>query len=236
MRRLLLFLMSISLLCTCSSFQSNIKDDEPQEPPEFGLRMQAQIMQAQDPAVLVPVIRFQAVVDDDSAGALTRALSLVVEAGAQAIVLELNTPGGSVDAGFLISKAIEDSPVPVVCVVDGEADSMGFYILQACHHRLMTKRSVLMAHFSYYPTASGPLTIPRLKDLMDSLLAGNKAATEHECKHLKMPLEQCRAKIAGSWWMDWREAFEVGAVEEGVDSVSVVVNRLREQVLKDSGI
>jgi ATP-dependent protease ClpP protease subunit len=62
-----------------------------------------------------------------------------------AVLFEINSPGGSV-AGFRIAKALEDSEVPVVCVVDGLAASMAFYILQSCDTRLMTGHSLLMAH------------------------------------------------------------------------------------------
>lgn len=62
------------------------------------------------------------------------------------VILEINTDGGDVDAGFKLAKAIERAKKPVTCVVDGHAFSMGSYIFEACGRRVMTKRSILMIH------------------------------------------------------------------------------------------
>jgi ATP-dependent protease ClpP protease subunit len=170
----------------------------------------------------IPLITFETRVTEESVAEVTALLKAAVEAKADSIVLELNTPGGEVDAGFLLTKTIEKSTVPIVCVVDGEADSMGFYILQGCHVRLMTKRSILMQHLIYFGAVPGSLTMPRAKEYTDRLRVENAAAMEHNCRWIKLSKEVCRAKINESWWMSWEEAVKVGAVDGVVDSVKSV--------------
>ena len=153
--------------------------------------------------------------------------------GAKAILLELDTPGGSVKAGFRLSKAIENSPVPVICVVDGEADSMGFYILQACDVRLMTKRSVLMAH---QPQIGGEMYGPKeqWKNWADALKALEWAMIEHMVAKMKITSEEMAKRIEGGqmWWFDWREAIHTGAVDGTVQSVRAVLNDLKNGEVK----
>lgn len=148
--------------------------------------------------------------------------------GAKAILLELDTPGGSVKAGFRLSKAIEDSPIPVVCVVDGEADSMGFYILQSCDLRLMTRRSVLMAH---QPALGGEMYGPteQWKNWAEALRAMEWAMIEHMVAKMKITPEEMEKRIQGGqmWWFDWREAIHTGAVDGTVLSVKAVENDLK---------
>lgn len=47
-----------------------------------------------------------------------RSLEAAAEAGARFVILDINTPGGRVDAAWQIVDAIQDSPVPVYAYVD----------------------------------------------------------------------------------------------------------------------
>ncbi len=137
------------------------------------------------------------------------------------IVFELNTDGGYVDAGWRMSKMIEDSDVPVICIIDGSGISMGMFILQSCPLRLMTKRSVLMTH---NPQIEG--------DAGEEALAGQpvyaRAFAEHVCSRTKNP-DACKAKMATGrdWWMDHEEAVEQGFVDGVIPSANDFVSALR---------
>ena len=154
-------------------------------------------------------------VTDGSVAPLIKELS--DNTGLSGYILEINSPGGSVDAGFLLSKAIENAGVPVYCFVDGDGASMAFYILQSCTTRAMTKRSVLMVHG---PSMSGQHSGNTSKwlEVGEQLEAIQNAMIEHCGARLKVPLSFLRHKILlRAWWLNWQEALGVGAID-GVTS------------------
>lgn len=132
------------------------------------------------------------------------------------ILLELNSEGGEMPAGFRITKAIERINVPVVCLIDGTAQSMAYYILQSCDVRLMTKRSYLMIHQATLDAGvpnSG--TSDDWENVARDLVAVNKGMMEHIARRMNMTPEALRAKIPGTvtWCLNWEEAMKVGAVD-----------------------
>jgi membrane-bound serine protease (ClpP class) len=74
-----------------------------------------------------------------------RSLREAEEAGASAVVLELETPGGRVDAAERIANAIVDSEVPVYAFVNHHAYSAGAMIALATNGIFMTPSSVIGA-------------------------------------------------------------------------------------------
>ena len=129
------------------------------------------------------------------------------------IIIDIDSGGGDFDAGFEIVKAIEASPIPVICVVDGQADSMAFYILQSCDQRVMTRRSSLMWHGITLVGGSG-VNMVNLPGLQKRLEVMNEAALAHVSHRLKIPASEVAEKIKyGDWWMAATEALKVGAVD-----------------------
>jgi membrane-bound serine protease (ClpP class) len=76
---------------------------------------------------------------------LDRAFGEAERAGASAIILELNTPGGTLDAAFDISDLILDSPVPVYAYVRYSALSAGAYLALSCRRLYMAPGSTIGA-------------------------------------------------------------------------------------------
>ena len=135
------------------------------------------------------------------------------------VVIEINSPGGEVDAGFKLVKAIERFPAKVVCIVDGEADSMASYIFVACDVRVMTKRSTLMIH---QPGMGGQGQINDLTNASDMLRASGYAQAEHYALHMKgITAAEIATRTAGGReiWLDWHDAKKYGAVDIVVDRV-----------------
>lgn len=177
----------------------------------------------------VPHIVFEGPVEEPAATSAILLLKALQERGAHAIVLEINTPGGIVSDGFRISKAIESSTVPVVCIVDGEADSMGFYILQSCHVRIMTKRSVLMAHQPSINGGGGG-GADDWKSISESLRTLSDAMIEHMSHRMKVTPEEMKARISGStmWWFNWKDGLQFGAVDMVAVNPVDVIGSLRQ--------
>lgn len=119
----------------------------------------------------VYIIRLTGEVDEDTAKATIVSLAALREMHAEAVVLEINSEGGEVEAGFVIAKAIEDSQAPVHCVVDGEALSMAYFILQSCDTRSITPRSKLMAHNPHQQGAYIAIGVP-MENVVEHMRGG----------------------------------------------------------------
>lgn len=133
------------------------------------------------------------------------------------ILLLLDSPGGSVEAGLRIIDAMQISARPVYTVVIGEAASMAAYIHSYGVKRLMFPRANLMYHMA----SNGMIgeinhSTERLKyvqALIDDL-------DENICKRSgKVTLEEFRIHKANEWYVLAKEAKELNLVD-GVVNLS----------------
>ncbi|MFC4076739.1 NfeD family protein [Salinithrix halophila] len=76
---------------------------------------------------------------------LERSFQEAEKAGARAIVLEMDTLGGEVNAALAIGKLIRHSDIPVTVYIKGEAISAGSYIALNADHILMAPGSAMGA-------------------------------------------------------------------------------------------
>ncbi|MBT9172859.1 MAG: hypothetical protein DDT21_01245 [Syntrophomonadaceae bacterium] len=76
---------------------------------------------------------------------LERAFREAAQEEASAIILEINTPGGLLDAALEINDLIADSPVPIFAYVRYRAYSAGAYLALACRALYMAPGSVIGA-------------------------------------------------------------------------------------------
>ncbi|SMO50420.1 NfeD family protein [Melghirimyces algeriensis] len=76
---------------------------------------------------------------------LDRAFTEAEQAGAKAVVLEMDTLGGDVEAALEIGKLIRNSELPVTVYIKGKAISAGSYIALNADHILMTPDSAMGA-------------------------------------------------------------------------------------------
>lgn len=138
------------------------------------------------------------------------------------VLLHVNSVGGEVRAGYLIAKMIEEAPVPVVCLVDMEASSMAFYILQSCDVRMMTKRSHLMMHQPYtsLPEDIDPAEKRRIENDMRVIRYG---FAEHISKRLGITAEEYLAILEAErdWAFTWKDALKWNAVDLVVEDAKI---------------
>jgi ATP-dependent protease ClpP protease subunit len=138
------------------------------------------------------------------------------------IVIEIDSPGGEVEYGFKLVKAIERYPGKVVCVVDGEADSMASYIFVSCDVRAMTKRSVMMIH---QPGMGGSGQFNDLSNAAEWMRVSGAAMFENYALHMRniTAADLIERTMGGrEFWLGWKEAKKYGAVDIVVDRVSDV--------------
>lgn len=168
----------------------------------------------------VPYLRFSDEVNQKTSKHIVKWIEAANKAGADELLLEINTPGGSVPDGFEVSRAIEDSDAPVTCIVDGDADSMGFYILQSCTNRIMTPRSKLMAH---EPAIGGMAHgQPNFWIGLAEMMKAERDSLAIHCQHrLKVSLAEYHKRTDGGlmWWMLSNDAKKFGAIDGVKDSV-----------------
>ncbi len=158
-------------------------------------------------------IYFETGVNEDSVRDFVEELEAEEKAdGATAVTVHINSPGGSVFAGFKMGQALERSKLKSVCVVDGMAASMGFYILQSCTERTMTDRSLLMGHA---PATSTSGMEQEMANTLALLKALNHAMATHITARSNMTLAEYLQKIAGGGelWLTSDEALRWGFVD-----------------------
>jgi ATP-dependent protease ClpP protease subunit len=162
------------------------------------------------------VHRLSGEVTVDSVNSTIRWLNAVGQTKAEFAMLEINSAGGSFEGGVELARAIEISHAKVVCVVDGQAASAAFYILQACDIRVMTKRSSLTTHdpFTMFVGAQRMTRQEALNEAED-LRVTTRRFTEHVLRRMKVTYKQYRARVSNGrdWHMDWEDAKRFGAVD-----------------------
>ena len=93
---------------------------------------------AQSPPPVVYAIAIEGVIDLGLAPFLARTLREAEEAGAAAVLLDINTFGGRVDAAVAMRDALLNSPVRTIAFVNQRAISAGALIALACDTLIMT--------------------------------------------------------------------------------------------------
>ena len=93
---------------------------------------------AQSSAPVVYAIAIEGVIDLGLSPFLARTLREAEEAGAAAVLLDINTFGGRVDAAVAMRDALLNSPVRTIAFVNQRAISAGALIALACHTVIMT--------------------------------------------------------------------------------------------------
>ncbi|MDE0470034.1 MAG: hypothetical protein OYL97_23550 [Candidatus Poribacteria bacterium] len=94
-------------------------------------------LSAQDTA-LVYVIDIRNEIGSGLSTYISDSIQTAEEAGADAIVFDVDTPGGRVDSAVNIIRAIQDTQVPTIAFVNRQAISAGAMISIACNQIVMT--------------------------------------------------------------------------------------------------
>lgn len=204
------FLAIALLLIGCATTHCTKPAEEPTPAPSVVQTAQAVVRKLVSPTT----IQLNGGIDDAKAAEFIPAL-LEACAAHDHVSLEINTEGGFTEAGFRIAKAIEDCGAPVDCIVDGNAQSYGFYLLQSCRIRAMTRRSVLMMHEMLYPNLQFYFANRfKLEDYARNLEIGSRAMAEHYQHRMEIPIEVILQKTyRQDWLMGWQEAVQYHAVD-----------------------
>jgi ATP-dependent protease ClpP protease subunit len=158
-------------------------------------------------------------IDEEMSTDFVKWMDSAKSAGASMVNISINSPGGDVEAGYVMARkmeAFDKAGIKTACTVDGNAASMAFSILQSCTYRYMTGRSTLMTHQEKVGTKAGrAMSESQLRSMADMVKADNYAAAIHCVRRMKISVEEFLAKTDNKdWWMASDEAIKVGAVDQ----------------------
>ena len=129
------------------------------------------------------------------------------------IIVKIDSPGGSSSAGLKMGEALKRSKVPSVCIVEGDAYSAAFFLLQACGRRLAVDSGRLMAHAPYFAQIDHA-NEKELTDMAAQLRMLTNAYIDLCAKRFKITRAEIAEKINNhDWWMDTAEALKIGALD-----------------------
>ena len=106
------------------------------------------------PGSVVLVVQVRDEIDLGLAPYVARVLKQAEREGARAVILEIDTPGGRLDAALQIRDALLGSPVRTIAFVHGSALSAGALVALAAREAYMSPGAVL--------GAAAPLTLASL--------------------------------------------------------------------------
>jgi len=135
------------------------------------------------------------------------------------LLLIINSPGGSVDAGFAIWDQLKMITSPVTTLVTGVAASMGSILSLAANpkRRFATPRSRIMIH----QPAIGGIVQGQATDLeiqAKEILKTKKMIIEIYVEATGRKYEEIEKSIDRDTWMSAQEALEFGLLDKIVDS------------------
>jgi ATP-dependent Clp protease protease subunit len=189
----------------------------------MGLTQEVKLIRPEGVAHWVPILKLNSDFSDELAHNLSSMIRQANEQRADAIIIEIDSPGGKVDAGFELAKAMRASKARITCVVSGMAASMAYYTLQnpECTTRLMTEEGYAMIH----PVRAGATGYEKdVNNTISRLHVLDQVILRHETKRMKLSYEQVHAKIdrGVEWWFESHEAMAIGAIDAIVNSTEDV--------------
>ncbi len=141
---------------------------------------------------------------------LQRGLEKAQEKSCASLLLEINTPGGSLQTTRMIVEEILNSPIPVLCVVSpsgGRAGSAGAIIMQACH----VSGALEGTNIGAATPVTGQGDLP--DDIRKKLIEDTKSFTLSLAELRERNKDFAEKIVTEAKAVDAKEAAEVGAID-----------------------
>lgn len=133
------------------------------------------------------------------------------------IFLRINSPGGSVSAGFILIDVLRALDSPVHALVESQAYSMAAIIAVFCEKRYILPHGTMMFHEVSYSTLGED---PSVRSRVDFNSRYIDRVHREIATRLKLPHAQYRQKIRDGWWLLADDAKKAGIVDEIVTHIS----------------
>ncbi len=169
----------------------------------------------------VTVLPATGVVDNVLAGYLSEGIAVAARDGSVAVVIRLNTPGGSLDATQKIVSSLLDAPIPTIVWVapsGARAASAGTFITLAAHVAVMASGTNIGAASPI--SGSGEDIEGTLgKKVLNDAIANIRSIAEARGRNVEWAEETVRDARSSQA----SEAVAVGAVDGIADSIEAVI-------------
>ncbi|MDD5327434.1 MAG: ATP-dependent Clp protease proteolytic subunit [Phycisphaerae bacterium] len=159
-------------------------------------------------------------ISDDSMKTIVEELvyiNTMVKPNFKAIQMILNSPGGTMPAGFMVTDFIEFSKMPVYITGLGTCASMGLLILCSGTkgHRIITKNTRLLSHQYSWETSGKYHEL--IADRKEQNMVQERMI-RHYLKHTKLNKRQIKEILlpATDVWMTGKEAKKYGLIDKVV--------------------
>lgn len=149
-------------------------------------------------------------VSDES---VSKVIQEINTAKSKEVTLFIDSPGGSVIAGYKLIKTIENSGKVVTCIA-ANAASMAFSILQSCHKRLVMEDSIVMQHVMSYSLGGQEPNNYSMAQLMHKI---NVAMDKRQAKRIGISYEDFRDKVRDDWWLFGNDAVDANVADDSVE-------------------
>lgn len=178
-----------------------------------------------------PVFDLTGMVNGDMAVRLGEFFKSWDNADTQNIVIRINSPGGSAASAFKIHDIIKNAELnhKVSCIVDGQAASAAFFILQTCTFRYATYMSSLVTHEAYV-VLEGTNVIKQsdLIEMLGQLKSIGNTFDKVIADKMGLKITDYQKKIAGTdWTMNAEDALAARAVDDAVMTFESWLNEIR---------
>ena len=154
-------------------------------------------------------------ITDEVADRITAALT----ANPGRVVIDIDSPGGGVEAGLKIIEAIHDHKTPVICRVNGRAASMAFVVLESCGVREATDQSLFMGHSvsARIETQGHSTDISQAAaNAAAAMKAISRALAYHVCHRIPgLPIKTCMDSMSdgSEFWISANDLLAVGGLD-----------------------
>lgn len=180
---------------------------------------------AQEDKPLVYTVTIEKTVTAGTFQHVERAIRMAEEYKADAVVIQLNTPGGLVNATLDIIKVISETDIPVITYVTpkgGIAASAGTFILISGHVAVMTPGTTCGAAMPV--TMSAPGDSPQAADqkTINFLAAHMKTVAEDRGR----PGDLAARFVTENLSLNADEALEQGIIEFTADNLDILLTKL----------
>lgn len=148
---------------------------------------------------------------------VAKLLVLDNEDHAASIDLYINSPGGSVDAGFAIYDMARFVSAPVRCICTGLTASAAVVVLMAApkQARLSLPNSRFLIH---QPSGGVRGSVADLKIEADEILKIRQRINALIARETNHPVEKVEGDTRRNYWMDAEEALKYGLISKIVES------------------
>lgn len=160
------------------------------------------------------IILYDEIYSESAREVNTKLIAMSVKSPRKPIIIEINSPGGSVSDGIAIMNTIQTIPCPVVTIINGEACSMAGFISVVGDKRLITPNSYWMGHPMFDVTAGNPQTIKDHAIYIEKLEGDLQSIFK---KKTKLTDVEFKKMMNGELWLSSKECFEKGIVDEVIE-------------------